>query len=374
MAQSDPLPGSHPPKATHPRSLFSSLFTAVLVFIGLVLLSEGLFRATCLDQVFPLRSLGIYHAQFEIKWFELKDYVREHGGVDVLLLGNSMVNTGIDPDILADEYEFRAAESLRVFNFGVEGLTVAPNSVIARILVQKYHPRTLIFVTEMRDYAAGNGVEVEQQLLGDEWMLARQGGQETPRAWLKENSTVVQHLLPFRNWSRADFLDTFLMSVRRYRDTSPSGYEADLNTGTDIDVPPDPDDPDEQGDFALFADFSIDPGRLVNLGSILDLSHEGTTVIITEMPVYPTYFTYFGGEQYHDNYLSELVPFITEKGGVFLPAVSWEHIPLDYRVDHHHLNDKGAALFSALLAEQLAESCRSDGVCLQPASVVQRVP
>ena len=72
--------------------------------------------------------------------------------------------------------------------------------------------------------------------------------------------------------------------------------------------------------------------------------------------------------------MSELVPFITEKGGVFLPAVSWELIPLDYRVDHHHLNDKGAALFSALLAEQLAESCRADGVCLQPASAVERVP
>jgi len=361
-------------RAQRPRSLISAFLLGVCLFAGLLLLFEGLFRWTRLDQVFNWRSLGIYHGQFEIKWFELKDFVHTNGGVDVLLLGNSMVNTGIDPDVLADEYESLTGERLRVFNFGVEGLTVAPNSVIARVLKARYHPGTIIFVTEMRDYAARNGLEVERQLLGDEWMTARRDGKETPRAWLKENSSVLQHLLFFRNWSRADFLDSFLMQARRFADTTPSGYEPDANIGENIDIPPDPADPDEQEDFALFSGFSIDPGRLENLKSILELGGDGTVVIITEMPVHPNYFTYFGGEQAHDEYLIEMVPLIEENGATYLPPPEWSRIPLFSRVDHHHLNVIGAILHSRMLAQNLADLCRSQSACLLPAARLEAAP
>lgn len=360
-----------PARAQKPRSLLSAFFLGVCLFIGLFFLFEGLYRYTRLDQILNWRSLGIYHGQFEIKWFELKDFVRENGGVDVLLLGNSMVNTGVDPEVLAHEYQSLTGERLRVFNFGVEGLTVAPNSVIARVLTARYHPGTIIFVTEMRDYAAANGLEVERQLLTDEWMVAQQGGGETRRAWLKENSAALQHLLLWRNWSRADFLDVFLMQARRFTDTTLSGYEPDANVGEDISTPPDPADPKEKDDFALFADFSIDVGRLENLRSIIELGVDGTLVLITEMPVHPNYFTYFGGEQAHDQYLEELVPFIEENGGVFLPANSWQRIPLFGRVDHHHLNVIGAILNSRMLAQQLAELCQNGHTCLRPASQVE---
>ena len=374
MAQSDQLHDQAPERATHPHSLITSLVIGTLLFLSLILLLEGLFRWTRVDQVFSWRSLGIYHGQFEIKWFTLKDYARQNGGVDVLLLGNSMVNTGIDPDVLAAEYESLTGESLRVFNFGVEGLTVAPNSVIARILNAKYHPGTIIFVTEMRDYAAANGLEIEQQLLSDEWMVARQGGEETARAWSRANSSLLQQLLPFRNWSRADFPDTFLMQARRFADTSPSGYEADASIGENIDIPPDPADPDEKEDFKLFANFSIDPGRLANLKDILEFSNDGTPVIITELPVHPSYFTYFGGTQAHDLYLKTLVPFIEEQGGVFLPAPDWQAIPLFTRADHHHLNNIGAILYSRMLAGKLAELCLDEGTCLRPAVGVEVSP
>lgn len=374
MTHHDQPQDPEPVRAQRPRSLITSLLLGVSLFIGLLLLFEGFYRWTRLDQVLNWRSLGIYHGQFEIKWFELKDYVRANGGVDVLLLGNSMVNTGIDPDVLAAEYESLTGERLRVFNFGVEGLTVAPNSLIARLLSARYHPGTIIFVTEMRDYAAANGLEVERQLLSDEWMVAQEGKTATPRAWLKENSSALQHLLLFRNWSRADFLDVFLMQARRFADTTPSGYEPDANVGEDIDIPPDPADPDEQGDFALFADFSIDPGRLNNLKDILELGNDGTLIIITEMPVHPNYFTYFGGEKAHDEYLEELVPFIGDNGGVYLPAPAWQRIPLFSRVDHHHLNVIGAILHSRMLAAELADLCLDDNTCLLPAAQAEATP
>ena len=362
MPRTSPVEGNKKDTNQPPRSLLGALIISVAVFLGLLLILEGVFRFTSLDRILAPRSLGIYHAQFEIKWFELKDFVKENGGVDVILMGNSMVNTGIDPAILSAQYESRTGEALRVFNFGVEGLTVAPNSVIARVLVERYHPGTILFVTEMRDYAAGNGVDIEQTLLGDEWFSGT-----TLTSYLKDKSTLLQHLLPYRNWSRADFLDNYLMGIRRFNDTTAQGYEPDSNTGVDIDIPPDPNDPEEKADFILFADYSVDPGRLEYLGELLSLENKGPNAIITEMPVHPNYFTYFGGEQAHKTYIDELVPYITESEGTFLPALSWELIPLEYRVDHHHLNYKGAALFSKLLADELADLYAEAGECLRPA-------
>lgn len=352
-------------RSSSSKSLIISAIIGVILFVSLSLLLEGLFRWTRLDGFLQLRSMGVYHNQFEIKWFTLKDFVRENNGVDVIILGNSMVNTGIDPVILSNQYAAQTGNELRVFNFGVEGLTVAPNSVLARLLVQEYHPGALIFVTEMRDYTAANGVEVEEQLLSDEWLTARLGAKTTFRTWLIDNSPHVQHLLPFRNWSREDFPDTFLMSTHRFKNTTPAGYEPDRNTEGKVSIPPNPDDPAEQLLFEMFANYTLDPGRLENLADILALNREGTQILITELPLHPNYFVYFGGERVHEDYLAELVPFITSRDGVFLPPLSADLIPDEYRSDYYHLNYMGAGVYSALLADQLAALCVDEGTCLK---------
>lgn len=353
-----------PPPSTN--SLITSIIIGAALFAFLLLAFEGISRTDWFSRNVSSRSLGIYHNQFEIKWFKLEDYAQKNGGVDVLLLGNSMVNTGIDPEVLSAEYEKLTGEHLRVFNFGVEGVTVSPTSVIANILVQKYHPSAILFVTEMRDYVAENGLTVENQLLSEEWFQSQNSAPLTLHGWLKMNSSATKYLLPYRNWSRSDFPDTFLMYLRRWGDTSASGYEGDLNVGKNIDKHPDPNDPEEAENFALFQNFSIDTGRLNDLNDILNSGGSVQTVIVTEMPLYPTYFDYFGGEEVHDQYLGTLEAFVEQNGGVYVPPLDWELIPLEYRVDNHHLNIKGAPLFSTLLAEQLALYCLDEGMCLRP--------
>lgn len=306
----------------------------------------------------------MYHHQFEIKWYALQDFVQENGGVDVILLGNSMVNTGIDPEIFGQRYQYRTGIPLRIFNFGVEGLTVAPNTALAQLLVEEYHPDVLLFWTEMRDYTAANGVEVEEQFLADEWLSTRLGTQTTLRGWLKEESALVEYLLPFRNWSRADFLDTFLTDQNRTSATSASGYEADLFPDGTAWVPPDPADPAEKELFAMFADYSIDPGRLANLAELLSVSRYGTRVVVTELPLHPNYYVYFNDPAAHNKYLEELIPFITARDGVFLPPLPSELIPDAFRSDYYHLNYQGAMIYSALLADQLAELCLNENICL----------
>ena len=367
MTQSTPVETPGNTRTTRSGSLLLSLLIGVLIFVFLFGFAELLSRWDTPQSGLNVRSVGSYHSQFEIKWFKLQDYVRRNGGVDVLLIGNSMVNTGIDPKVLAREYEERTGQALRIFNFGVEGLTVAPNSDLVNVLVEEFNPGTILFVTEMRDYTALNGLEVEQQFLADEWLNAQVTGSDTPRTWLKDRSTALQKLLPLRNWSRSDFLDNFLMTIRRYGDTTALGYEADRNTGEDIPVPPDPNEPKEQENFALFSNYAMDAGRLADLEQILSIADTEHVIFVTELPIYPTYFVYFGGEEVHAQTLATLESVVAQNGGVFLPPLAWELIPLEGRVDHHHLNFLGAPLYSELLAEQLADACQSGQGCLLPA-------
>jgi hypothetical protein len=350
-----------------PRSLIASAVMGLLIFALLSVLFEGLFSWTRLDGALRMRSMGNFHTQFEIKWFSLKDYVHENGGVDVILMGNSMVNTGIDPQILAEDYADQTGIELRIFNFGVEGLTVAPNSTLARLLVDEYHPAAIVFVTEMRDYTAANGVDIAEQLLSDAWLTMRLGGEASFRTRLIDRSTYIQHLLPFRNWNRDDFPDTFLSSAGRFSDTTKAGYEPDLFIDGTPWIQPDPEDPEQQAIFAMLTDYSMDAGRLANLADLLAVTSEGTQVVITELPLHPYYFVYFDDPSAHEKYLEELIPFITGRGGVFLRPFKSALIPDSFRSDHYHLNYKGAVQYSAILADQLARLCLNENVCLEPA-------
>jgi hypothetical protein len=348
-----------------PSRFFVSLIWGVLVFIALCIGFEFACRSSIINQLLPVRSVGSYHAQFEIKWFKLEDYVRQNNGVDVIILGNSMVNTGIDPQILAERYKELTGKDLRIFNFGIEGLTVAPLADVAQILEQKYHPGTILLYTEMRDYIAGNGNDVETQFLQNAWMRSLLG---TPslQASLISSSSALQHLLPYRNWSQIDFLDSYVIDTQRIAGTTPDGYEADYRTGKDVDKVPDPNDPAEQANFALFKNYTMDPSRIKDLQSIIQLQDQGTKVLVAEFPAYITYYRYTSADVVA-NYNHDIAQIVGNTGSVYLPAVSYDLITLSYRSDNHHLNYKGAALYSTLLAEQLAALCNGQQDCLAAA-------
>jgi len=360
---------TQPSNHSKPSRFFVSLIWGVLVFIVICVGLEFACRSPLIQQILPERSVGSYHAQFEIKWFKLEDYVLQNNGVDVIILGNSMVNTGINPQILAARYKELTGTNLRIFNFGIEGLTVAPLSQVAQILEQKYHPGTILLYTEMRDYIAGNGDDVQTQFLTNHWISSELG---TP-SWqgsLIDSSAALQHLLSLRDWSRSDFLDSYLIDLQRIKGTTANGYEADYRTGKDVDKVPDPNDPAETANFALFKNYSIDPARIKDLQSILQLQGKNTQVMVADFPAFITYYRYTTADVV-SNYDRDIAQIVNQAGSVYLPAVPYDLISLPDRADNHHLNYKGAALYSSLLAEQLAKLCSQQQECLTPAGETQ---
>ena len=337
------------------KTFWSLLLLTVTFSIALTAVLELIARTPWLEKVSPYRSVGNFDYQFEIKWFRLKDYVKQNGGVDIIILGSSLVNTGIDPDIVAQTYYQQTGIHPRIFNFGAEGMTIAPNSVIARLLVEQYHPALLIYVTEMRDYIAGNGLEVETPFLSDPW-LQYQTGRFNLDGWLVEHSSALQHYLPFRNWARSDFPATSTLYLNRYQETTASGYEPDKGIGINIDIPPNPNDPAEVQNFKDYGNYQVAASRLNDLKGILDFSkNQGTSVWVVEMPVHPTFYVYVGGEKVHQQFQQTISSFVMTNAGWFLPAETClTTIPLNGRSNRVHLNYIGAPYFSKCLGSQLA--------------------
>jgi hypothetical protein len=341
--------------SAHKTSLWSLLVLTLLFSIVLATVLELLARTPWLEKVSPYRSVGNHDYQFEIKWFRLQDYVKEHGGVDIIILGSSLVNTGVDPDIMAQTYYQQTGLHPRIFNFGVEGMTVSPNSVLARLLLERYHPALLIYVTEMRDYIAGNGLDVEIPFLNDPW-VQYQTGHFNLIGWLTDHSSALQHYLPFRNWPRSDFPNTGALYLERYQETSASGYEPDMGIGVNIDLPPSPADPLEVRNFKDYGNYQVAASRLNDLKSILDFSKkQATNVWVVEMPVDPTFYVYVGGEKVHQQFQQAISSFVTNNAGSFLPAETClGTIPLNGRSNRVHLNYIGVPYFSKCLGGQLA--------------------
>jgi len=354
-----------PPHSQKGFSAFWNVLLPVAIILASFAMLEVFARTAVSQRVFPLRSYGNYHAQFEIKWNKLQQYVEDNGGVDVILLGNSMVNTGIDPAVFASEYaSLTGTTPLRVFNFGVEGLTVSPNSKLAVLIDETFAPASIVFFTEMRDYVPENGAEVEAELFSDPWLTYRISGKGLIGRVI-DRSAALQLLLPYRQWANPDFLDVLLRNTGRTLATSNAGYEPETRLRNDIDIRPDANNPDDAYFFSLYSNFSITPARLDDLDTILNLRSDKTAVFVSEIPAFFTFYDYFGGEEVHTKFVSDIQKYVVSQGGTFIQPVASDEIPLDGRADRLHLNSSGAITFSKLLARQFYLACEETQSCLK---------
>jgi hypothetical protein len=348
------------------RKLSTRILLLVLAFFVVFLwIPETAFHIGFLNKLFTRESLGNYPAPvgqyFDIKWYGLQEYVARNGGVDVILIGSSVVNTGIDPDTVAETYFELTGIRLRIYNFGIESLDILPTSVYAQILVQKYHPALLVFGTIPRDFLASDNADVNQQFLSSPW-IEFESGQWNPVGFLIDQSAVLRHYLPYRNWMRSDYLETLYAIDHRLSRTSSSGYELDRTIGMNLDQSPDPNSPDEQATFAKYRDFKIDATRLSYLHNILNLQNTGSTrVIVTEMPLDPTFYDYMGGISVYQAYQNEIASAVTTSGGMFFPSNGSPQIPANGRPDRMHLNRFGAPVYSIYLGTQLATLTTNEG-------------
>jgi hypothetical protein len=254
------------------------------IWLGLFLVAgEATLGLDRVQATFATPGLGSRHRQFEVQLGRLDRLVRIHGPMDCLLLGNSMVWLGIDPQIVARELERVAGRPVPCFNFGVSALPASSAGLIAPILVERYHPRLLVYGTFARDYAVPGSAE-------DAWVIAEthwvqyELGQPDVAGWLYAHSNLARYRDRLAELARLDFEDALAAEYGppEYR---AFGFDPKLDVRVDVRQRPDLGEASASDARTWLYHYAVQSENLEGLSQIAALSQHDTRVIVLEMPV-----------------------------------------------------------------------------------------
>lgn len=325
-----------------------------LLFVGL---GELVARSNLFQSHLSQANWGGAHGQFNRQLRKLQDVVQQTGHIDCIFLGNSMVMRGFEPLAFHRAYQEATGESLWCFNFGVDGLPAMPAGILAKILVQDYQPRLLIYGTDSRDFAVPSDAQDAAVILDMAWIRYRQG-HFSMTGWLRQHSYLYRDLDTFRRLLHFDY-QLKLSSVSGLVLSEYYGFYGDPSIGEFVSEPPDPDDPHPliQYYFSVLSNYRILPENLDGLDRIFHLTQSGVQVIMVELPAVSTYMDFFGnGATDYQEYLLKVEGSARNAGIPFYRAPPDETFPPDSWVDHSHLNIQGAQQYSAWLGKVLGDT------------------
>ena len=332
------------------------LWRGAIVFLVLLIGLECSARLPIVQAKIPLRSMGFSNYLFEIKWAKLKEFVKQNGVPDAIIVGNSMVNTGIDPLVINQTMKELTGKSITIFNFGVEGLNLSAIDDLARLLAETYHPRILMVGTDIRDYSLRMDQLPSDEFMRTSWLKYRLGDFSI-NGWLVDHSAFLQYYLLGKDWFQPDFIEQLQTVFKRYKDANAAGYELDRHVPTSDYQNPDPQNANDKALLDLFKNYVFDPGRLGLLDSLVKMGKENSTsVIFIEMPLQKTMYQFFDHpEQTREDFLQRIRPIIQQAGGTLIETPIYGDIPDTGWGNRTHLNLNGAPIFSQFLGEQFVK-------------------
>ena len=147
----------------HPSSIFSSethqaqwrVARWVVYFVALLLLAEGLLRLPSVQAALPSPEPTLWHAPLvEDKVEYFRNFVASHP-VDVLFVGNSTMQAGVDPAAFDAERTALGVHG-ESFNASIEGLPPSVNKEFLKLFLRSADPRTVIIGVTPQDLNANS--------------------------------------------------------------------------------------------------------------------------------------------------------------------------------------------------------------------------
>ncbi|MCC6905693.1 MAG: hypothetical protein IT326_07610, partial [Anaerolineae bacterium] len=252
----------------------------LLLALGLGL-AESILRIPAVQAVLPPPSTGTGLAQFEVKRQILLEYIETGAPINCVAIGSSMVDSGFNPQALAEGYVQAAGSTLKCFNFGVQGITGAEAGGVFRLMQDAAYPDVLIYGVSARDLAEYNGPQIDlvtRAFQANPWIRYRLGIFSVP-GWLTDHSAAYGYYLTARAMLSADEWNARMSS---FDATRADGFRvAPLSNNAGPDAPTEF-VPEVTGPLV---DYHPSPTRLAGLDEVLNLQTEGVTVVIVEMPL-----------------------------------------------------------------------------------------
>lgn len=337
---------------------FRIIKMALLWLFVFFLVGELFFRVDSVQESLTPPGLGSRHRQFEIQVGRLDKLVNEGEPINCIFLGNSMIWLGVDPLIVDQVFQSQTGEQIHCFNFGVSALPASSAGVIAPMLVERYHPKLLIYGTFARDYAIPAYAEDAYAVTNTPW-LSYQNGDFSFTGWLYDRSHFFQNKGHMRNILYMDFEDVLLeKNAPKYQ---AYGLDPKYDVRIDVRQSPDFEIAQNRDPVKWLTHYTIQQENLDGLRQVIEQSQKGVQVIVIEMPFYETAFDFFAnGKQDYDAYVLQ-VDRITAKNGILFwglddqPSIGHENW-----WDYFHLNIHGVNLFSRWIGNQLAHAYIQD--------------
>ena len=323
--------------------VFALLF--VLVISGL---AEAAIRWVVVNTNYhETPSKGFDRYILELKLNRLDNLVEDLGRVDVIFLGSSMVHRGLDPKLFQREIYTATNHTITAFNLGIPGIKSKDAASIARVLVQKYKPKLIIYGISVRDFDG----QYEASGISDNPWVRYELGNFNLDGWLREKSLAYQYYLVYRNWMKVDFDEQ--IKQRRYYDRviTAKGF---LNSDNVLQ-----EDPEAWKESAIksYENYFLDPSYVNAVEAILQLQKQGTKIVIVEMPVQTEFIQYYPHQwKDQEQFIQAIQTVVSSFDSPFLPTTGLVTLPENGWYSKNHLNSIGADVFTRWLAHELVTS------------------
>jgi hypothetical protein len=328
-----------------------TVFIALLLLLIIFAVGEIVVRQPLVQPYLSTPSLNSRHRHFERQWHRLETYANSGNQIECIALGNSMILNGFNPQIFSQNFHQASGWSIHCFNFGVDALTPVSAAALAQILVDTYHPKLLIFGTDARDFAISQESDETKVITDTAWVRYRLGNFSI-EGWIIDHSYLYRYRRAIANLTHLDLGQTG--DIKRHS----SGFEP-LDIVADIITPPNPDDDAYhiQYYYSVLNQYRIQGENQEALQQIFGQRENGTIVVVVEMPVPDTYFSFFAHpETDYRSFMTVLSEITSDHNVLLFESTREDLIPDDGWADYSHVNNKGAVIFSEWLGQQLGHA------------------
>lgn len=336
-------------------------FYSILLFMTFVGVGEFLCR---LNQNYsPLADSGYLPAigQFQ----QIQDFAHKHGSPDCIFFGNSLVQTGIDPETFSKSFQSNRGEKIKCYNFGMSASTMTSTVPMAIITAEKFKPTYLIIGVQIFSFDSQTDTPshvIEDNFQDDSWVKYSLGF-FNPKGWLldksalywkakesagrlfaqqgpdsrvqnkKENTTRPGTEQQKRNTIRPEIDQVVTENgygpLLGYRDKSPMFQNIKLHTPT-----------------------RIDPRDLAALDRVMQFTQQRNIhLILVEMPLNSL-------SEQAKNINKQIMVHANQQGVPYLSTEKLAHLPETAFSDQTHLHISGSKLFSEWLGTHLGKAAK----------------
>ena len=331
------------------------ILVLLLIFSGV---AEGIMRTEFFQTPLTPPKMGSSHYQLGHKLAWLDAETKHNGPVDCIMLGSSMTDAGMNPEIIQNAYWKVTGRDLHCFNFGINASSAFSTAVVARILVEEYNPRFLIVGTDPRDYTLPLDDPDVVAVVDSAWIHYRLGDFSLD-GWLTDVSYLYRYRSHISRLLRFKYKDTLWSDTKLNFPILPNGYTPISTVSLNVDAAPDPLDPSYEITYysRIYSSYKMLDVNLTALESIMGYDEVGTRVLVVEMPVSDGLYHFFGnGEADYNRYVTQLSELASLHQVPFWRTQPLHLIPVDGWADYSHLNTTGAEAFSRWLGWQLGEA------------------